>query len=127
MSMLSDVSIAGWTVRVVALIVLSCFTIATATIKTPRPPKPLPRELFKFLDFTAFLDERYTLFAVGCWLGVVLLFNPYFFIGSYSQHINGETRVTPYLLPIMSAASILGRIVPGLIADRVGRYAHCEI
>jgi len=111
----------GWTVRVVAFIVLGCFAVASFTIKSPRPRKPFP-SITKMIDFAAFRDPRFTVFAIGAWCNIVAVFNPYFYIGAYSTVVNGNSAVTPYLLVIMCGSSIPGRIVPGMIADKFGRF-----
>ncbi|KAJ6453179.1 major facilitator superfamily domain-containing protein [Mycena sanguinolenta] len=112
----------GWTVRVLALIVLFCFAIASFTIKTRRPPKPLP-PLSKMFAFHAFRDLRFTFLCIGGWFTVLSTFNPFFYVGVYGATANGgPSRLTPYYLSIMCATAIAGRIVPGYIADRVGRF-----
>ncbi|KAJ7245359.1 major facilitator superfamily domain-containing protein [Mycena haematopus] len=112
----------GWTVRILALIVFVCFSIASFTIKTRRPPKPLP-PLSNILAFHAFRDLRYTCLCLGGWFTVLSTFNPFFYVGTYGAVANGgPSLLTPYYLSIMCATAIVGRIVPGYIADRVGRF-----
>ncbi|KAH7921639.1 MFS general substrate transporter [Leucogyrophana mollusca] len=112
----------AWTVRVCALIVLVCYIIATFTIKTYRPTKPLPDSVFKILDFSAFRDLRFTFFTVGAWLSMFSVFNPYFYIAEYSTAMQGPSGLSAYLLAIICAVSIFGRILPGLVADKWGRF-----
>ncbi|EGO19309.1 hypothetical protein SERLADRAFT_364080 [Serpula lacrymans var. lacrymans S7.9] len=112
----------AWTVRVCALIVFVCYTIATFTIKTCRSSKPLPNSLFKVLDFGAFRDLRFTTFAIGAWFSTFSVFNPYFYIAEYSTAMNGPSSISAYLLAIICALSIFGRILPGLVADKWGRF-----
>ncbi|KAK7006132.1 hypothetical protein R3P38DRAFT_3282501 [Favolaschia claudopus] len=112
----------GWTVRIIAFIVLFSFTIASVTIKTRRPPKPLP-PLSKILAFRAFTDTRFTLICLGGWFTVFSAFNPFFYVGLYGAVANGgPSKLTPYYLSILCATAILGRILPGYIADRIGRF-----
>ncbi|KAJ7482962.1 major facilitator superfamily domain-containing protein [Mycena galericulata] len=113
----------GWTVRILAFILLGCFLIASVTITTPRPPKPLPR-LSQMLAFRAFRDPCYTCLCLGGWFSVFSTFNPFFYVGLYGTIANGgvATVLTPYYLAIMCATAIVGRIIPGFVADRVGRF-----
>ncbi|KAJ7841477.1 major facilitator superfamily domain-containing protein [Mycena olivaceomarginata] len=112
----------GWTVRILAFIVLACFTVASFTIKTRRPPKPLP-PLAQLFAFRAFRDVRFALICAGGWFTVFSTFNPFFYVGVYGAVANGgESTLTPYFLAIMCATAIVGRILPGYIADRVGRF-----
>lgn len=111
----------GWTVRAIAFIILGCYSIACVTIKTRRPPKPLP-PFTRMVDFGAFKDIRFALMAVGLWLNIISAFNPFFYIGLYGITTAGQNVLTPYLLTIMCATSIAGRVLPGIIADKVGRF-----
>ncbi|KAJ7923776.1 major facilitator superfamily domain-containing protein [Mycena leptocephala] len=112
----------GWTIRTIAFIILFCFTVASFTIKTRRPPKPLP-PLSKLLAFQAFRDPCYVFLCIGGWFTVFSTFNPFFYVGLYGSIANGgPSTLTPYYLAIMCATAIVGRIVPGYIADRVGRF-----
>lgn len=78
--------------------------------------------MFGFLDFAAFKDPRFTLFAFGAWSIMFSVFNPYFYISVYSTLVNGPSELATYLLSIIYKLSIFGRILPGLIADKWGRY-----
>ncbi|KAA1469651.1 MFS general substrate transporter [Dentipellis sp. KUC8613] len=111
----------GWATRAIAFIILGCYIIATFTIKARRPTKPLP-PLLRILDFSAFRDRRYVLFAIGAWLNIIAVFNPFFYIAIYGTVLHGESNVTPYLLPIMNATSMVGRTLPAILADKVGRF-----
>ncbi|TFK64870.1 MFS general substrate transporter [Pluteus cervinus] len=111
----------GWTIRIIALIVFCSFAIATLTIKSRRPTKPIP-PLNKLLDFGAFRDPCYTALALGCWFSIFSLFNPYFYVGQYSAVSDEGSNLRSYFLTIMCTSSIIGRVLPGFFADVVGRY-----
>ncbi|KZT25426.1 MFS general substrate transporter [Neolentinus lepideus HHB14362 ss-1] len=111
----------GWSVRAIAFIVLGCYSIASVTIKSRRPPKPLP-PLTRIIDFRAFTDIRFALMAIGLWFNILSAFNPFFYVGLYGIVTAGESAVTPYLLAILCSTSIAGRVLPGIVADRVGRF-----
>ena len=111
----------GWTVRAIALIVLFSYIVATFTIRARRPRKPLP-PLSRLVDIRAFLDARYAIFVLGAWFNILSVFNPFFQVGAYGIAAHGSNPLTPYLLAIMCATSIVGRILPGYVADRLGRF-----
>ncbi|TFK52654.1 MFS general substrate transporter [Heliocybe sulcata] len=111
----------GWTVRAIAFIVLGSYCVASVTIKTRRPRKPLP-PLTQIVDYRAFTDIRFTLMSIGMWFNIISAFNPFFYVGLYGITTAGNNPVTPYLLAIMCATSIVGRVLPGVIADKVGRF-----
>ncbi|KAF8815618.1 MFS general substrate transporter [Phlegmacium glaucopus] len=111
----------GWTIRALALIVLASYVVATVTIRARRPRRPLP-PLARLIDYRAFLDPRYTIFVAGAWLNIMSVFNPFFQVGAYGVAAHGANGLTPYLLAIMCATSIFGRVLPGYLADRLGRF-----
>ncbi|KAF9567991.1 MFS general substrate transporter [Agrocybe pediades] len=111
----------GWTIRALALIVLFSYSVATLTIRARLPRRPLP-PLSRLIDFRAFLDIRYAIFVLGAWFNILSVFNPFFQIGAYGVAAHGSNPLTPYLLAIMCATGIAGRVIPGYIADRVGRF-----
>ncbi|KAJ4466778.1 major facilitator superfamily domain-containing protein [Lentinula lateritia] len=91
----------GWTIRILAFITLACFAGGTMTIKQRRPSKPFPKSVSALFDFTAFKDPCYLFLVLGCWFTVFAVFNPFFYV---------------------DLTSIFGRISPGLIAGKVGRF-----
>ncbi|THH20608.1 hypothetical protein EW146_g799 [Bondarzewia mesenterica] len=87
----------GWTVRVVAFIMLFCYFIASFAITARRPPKPLP-SLIKLIDLDGFRDARYTFLVVASVLNTVTIFNPYFYVGLYGLTLHPGSTLLPYAL-----------------------------
>ncbi|KAI9711719.1 MAG: hypothetical protein M1820_001863 [Bogoriella megaspora] len=110
----------GWAMRVGALILLVCYAIAICTSKAKNPPKQLksPRQL---LDYRGYLDKRYACLSAGTVVGSFGVYVPYYYIQPYCATLDPNTNITSYLLPMMNAASLLGRIIGGQAADRFGR------
>jgi MFS family permease len=50
------------------------------------------------------------------------LFTPFTFITTYAISYGMDENLSFYLISIMNAASIIGRILPGVLADRAGPY-----
>ncbi|KAF5377386.1 hypothetical protein D9757_009705 [Collybiopsis confluens] len=111
----------GWTIRIFAFMTLFCFTIASFTIKQRRPTKPFP-PISRLFDFAAFKDPCYLLLALGFWFSIFAVFNPFFYVGLSAQVANPGSNVNGYYLAILCAFSIPGRILPGLIAMKFGRF-----
>ncbi|KAF9048047.1 MFS general substrate transporter [Hymenopellis radicata] len=111
----------GWTIRIIGFIALFCYSIGVLTIHARRPTKPLP-PLTQLLDFGAFKHPTYTFLAIGSWISIFSSLNPFFYVGLYGTVAFGESNLTPYYLAVLCATSIVGRVGPGLIADRLGRY-----
>ncbi|KAF5333942.1 hypothetical protein D9757_015483 [Collybiopsis confluens] len=104
----------GWTVRVFAFIALASFAVGTATIKQRRPSKPFPTSLSSLFDFSGFKDPCYLFLALGCWFSVFAIFNPFFYVQLSAQVANPDSNLNGYYLAILCAASIFGRVAPGL-------------
>ncbi|KAH8698490.1 hypothetical protein BGW36DRAFT_293840, partial [Talaromyces proteolyticus] len=67
----------------------------------------------------AFKYLPYALFSVGIFLTFAGLYMPIFYIISWAQaHAHIEIDLYFYLLAALNGASVFGRIIPGLLADR---------
>ncbi|KAF2767929.1 MFS general substrate transporter [Teratosphaeria nubilosa] len=81
----------------------------------------LPPQARKLFDLKAFRETPYLLFSIGEFLGFMGLYIPFFYLQSYSSEkgIMG-TNLAFYMLPILNAASIFGRVIPNFLADKTG-------
>jgi MFS family permease len=73
------------------------------------------------LDPQAFKNVPFILFSAGLFLAFAGLYIPIFYIIFFAEvrvHINEDLSF--YMLPILNAASVFGRIIPGLLADKYG-------
>jgi MFS family permease len=107
-----------WTTRIIAFIALATLSISIIVIKPRLPP---PKKARAMLDINALKSIPFMLFSFGLFLAFAGLYIPIFYIIVYAQrHANVDTDMSFYLLSILNAASVFGRIIPGFIADRVG-------
>ena len=106
--------------RIIALIMLFSYAVASVTITARRPRKPLP-PLWKMVDFDGFRDLRYTFLVIAVFFNIIAIFNPFFYVGLYGLTLHPESTLLPYALSILNACSVLGRIFPALLADKLGR------
>lgn len=106
-----------WATRVLGFIAFGTLLVPCSCIKA----RTFPKTRRKLLDFAAFKEPAYALFNLASFVGFIGLYIPFFYISAYASEKSGlDETLSFYLLPIMSAGSIAGRIVPGLVADRVG-------
>lgn len=103
-----------WAVRTMALIMLATLGIGIALLRPPLPP----RKSGPIIDLAAFSDPAYTTFVTGLALGFMTFFIPFFYVESYALNIGAYTNISFYLLSIMNAAGMIGRLLPNAIADR---------
>ncbi|TQN70091.1 MFS transporter asaE [Colletotrichum shisoi] len=109
-----------WAIRAVAFMFLLLLGVACLTVKSRLPPRPRP---FVFREYVDSLREPPMIITV-CALFLFFwgMFLPFNFIILQARAQGMDENLVIYLLPIMNAVSILGRIIPGIVADKVGRY-----
>ncbi|KAG0368898.1 hypothetical protein BGZ54_000874 [Gamsiella multidivaricata] len=74
----------------------------------------------KFVDFTIMKDLRFCLLFVAGIFVVSGYFTPFYFISSYAQQHGVDTSTAALMVGIMNGASAVGRIVMGLVSDKIG-------
>lgn len=84
-------------------------------------PRVLPAAKRALIDWTAFKSAPFMVFTLGSFAGFMGLFMFFFYIQLYAitKHVTDE-NLAFYLLSMLNAASIFGRIIPNFIADKVG-------
>jgi MFS family permease len=106
-----------WAMRVLGFICLGTLVISILAMKTRLPPKTSRA----MLDLPAFKNAPFVLFSIGLFLAFAGLYVPIFYIIIYAErHIHISTDLSFYLLAVLNGASVFGRIIPGLVADRFG-------
>ncbi|KAI1086677.1 MFS general substrate transporter [Rostrohypoxylon terebratum] len=110
----------GWTMRVLGFMFLALCGFACVTVKSRLPPRKKP---FHVMEYVRPLREP-TFVCIVCaafcfFWGMFLPFN-YIELQAKEQGISAD--IIPYLLPIINAVSIPGRILPGFLGDRLGRF-----
>ncbi|RDW63988.1 hypothetical protein BP5796_10490 [Coleophoma crateriformis] len=109
-----------WAMRIAAFLVLGLLIIANLTVKSRLPHTPKKLQFMAFIK--PFSEPAFTLMCTGSFLFVFGLFLPFNFITLQAQSIGMSSHLSGYLIPILNAASIFGRIFPGIAGDRWGRY-----
>ncbi|KAJ4374017.1 hypothetical protein N0V83_002756 [Neocucurbitaria cava] len=110
----------GWTMRTFGFMILGLMCIAGLTVKSRLPPKPRPLQLKVFLE--PFKDIKFVLLTISSFLFFMGLFIPINFIEVQAISDGMSFRLAGYLLAVLNAASIFGRIIPGALADKVGKF-----
>jgi MFS family permease len=107
-----------WATRVIGFISLATLIISVALLRARLPPAKKARTL---LDLPAFKSPPFTLFSIGLFLSFAGLYVPIFYIVSWAQeHAHIEATQSFYMLATLNGASVFGRIIPGILADRFG-------
>jgi MFS family permease len=108
----------GWSVRILGFMVLGTGSLAFLTIRVR--VKPTKRAL-RF-DYRSFIAEpAYGLYTIALFFTLIAQYTPPFFIQDYVKDKGiMSDDMSNYLLPILNATSLIGRIAPNLISDRIG-------
>jgi MFS family permease len=105
----------AWTMRVLGFITLASQIPSFIWLRQRLPP----RKAGPIVEWSAFKEAPYTLFAIGMFLNFWGLYVGFFYIGSFAHnilHIPNSLGID--LLMVMNGVGFIGRILPAWIADR---------
>ncbi|KAF4829651.1 putative transporter MCH4 [Colletotrichum tropicale] len=108
------------TARILGFILLGLTIPATLFIRSRLPKKDGPNSIWP--DFSVFRNVKFTLSAVGIFFMEWGLFVPITYIISYAASTQKSTVHSYTILSILNAGSAIGRFLPGLAADKYGRF-----
>jgi MFS family permease len=106
----------GWSIRIVAFIILPFMLFACAIVR-PRVP---PRKTTIFIG-AAWKDKKYVLLILALFFMMMGMWTPVFYLPTYAVSRGMSATLASYLLAIINASSTFGRIIPGFLADKLGR------
>lgn len=109
-----------WAIRVTAFLILFLMIIANLTIRSRLQPFKKPLVLLDFLR--PFKELPYDLVAFGSFIFFLGMFLPINYIILEALHYGMSVGLAEYMVPILNAASVFGRTVPGFLADKIGRF-----
>lgn len=107
----------GWATRVIGFIELATLLISIAVMRV----RVLPASTRKLIDWSALRDLSWVAFVIGGFVGFMGIYVPFFYIQYFAitTHLTDE-NLGFYLLAILNSLSAFGRILPNLVADKVG-------
>lgn len=108
-----------WATRVMGFIMLATLSVSITVMK-PRLP---PRKSGALINKELLRDPAFVCWLVAVFLTFIGLYIPFFYIISYAVSIGVNGNMAFYMLIIMNATSIPGRICPSMIADGTGNLA----
>lgn len=105
----------AWTVRTQGFVMLAIHLVAFTFIKTRLPP----RKAGALVEWSAFKDTSYSLFAVGMFLAFWGLYFAFYYIGSFGRNVIGISQQDSInLLLIINGVGLFGRLIPNYLSDR---------
>ncbi|KAI1742637.1 major facilitator superfamily domain-containing protein [Xylaria scruposa] len=109
-----------WTVRAMGFLILGIQIIAILTVRSRLEHKPKP---FIFTNISkSFKDRVFVLNSAACSIGMLGTLIPSNYLQVSAQAANVPQHIGTYLLPIINASSIIGRIVPLWAGDHLGPF-----
>lgn len=114
----------AWATRIIGFIFLLLVTVANLLVRSRLPPKKETRFRDVLPDFSIFLDGTgaFALTTAGTFFMEFGLFVPITYLTSYALANGIEQTFAYQVIAILNAGSCFGRWLPGLLADRVGRF-----
>jgi predicted MFS family arabinose efflux permease len=115
-----------WACRILGFIFLGLCVPANLFIRSRLPPKlgpdGRPKVQSVWPDFTIFRDRGFAMATVAIFFMEWGLFVPLTYIVSYAVAHDHSEPDSSKLLSILNAGSVVGRFLPGLLADKFGRF-----
>ncbi|CRL24054.1 Sucrose/H+ symporter, plant [Penicillium camemberti] len=108
----------GWTTRVIAFIALGGLLFSLAVMKMRLPP---PKQARRLIDPSAFKESPFIVLSLALFFAFIGLYFPFFYLPTFfTSYLHSNENIAFYSIAILNAASVFGRITPGLLADRFG-------
>lgn len=115
----------GWAMRITAFLILGLLIFGNIAVKSRLPPVRKP---FTFKEhFVPFQELPFLLLAIGSFFVYLGAFLPFNFIIVQAKEAGLQYDVANYLIPIVNAASIFGRIFPAHLGDVYGVFNVCIV
>ncbi|KAI1759768.1 putative MFS monocarboxylate transporter [Hypoxylon sp. FL1150] len=107
----------GWATRVMGFTSFATIAVSVLVLRRRTPAVGI-RSL---LDTRAFRERPYVVYCFGISLSYIAFFVPIFYLQNYalSHGLQGQT-VALYLVAILNAGSVIGRLSPSLVANKIG-------
>lgn len=115
----------GWSMRITAFLILGLLIFGNIAIKSRLPPHRTPFVVKEYL--VPFVEVPYLLLALGSLFVYLGAFLPFNFIIVQAKAAGMPLYLTEYLVPIINAASIFGRILPAHLGDVYGVFNVCIV
>ncbi|PYI08347.1 MFS general substrate transporter [Aspergillus sclerotiicarbonarius CBS 121057] len=111
----------GWklSIRVIAFMALGCYILGVMLVRG-RLPTGGPSKAT--IDFRAFRSLRLCFLTVAVFSFEFIIFGCAALLPTYVRFAGMSTNVQFYSLTVLNSMSLLGRVLPGFAADKVGRF-----
>ncbi|CAM1508849.1 Fc.00g025880.m01.CDS01 [Cosmosporella sp. VM-42] len=110
----------GWAMRICAFLIFALLIVANLTVRALHPPRP--QKLTGEQLLKPFKETEFILVIAGFFCFTYGIFVPINYLPVQALDAGMDPDLVQYLLPILNAASLFGRIFSGIMGDKIGRY-----
>ena len=105
----------GWTLRVIGFVMLALQLLALVLSRTRLPP----RKSGPLVEWSAFTELPYVLFATGIFFVFWGTYAAYYYISEYASTVIGLSQTDSFnLIILINGIGVIGRLLPPYLADR---------
>jgi len=105
----------GWTIRILGFIMAALMLPSCFVIRARLPPRN-----GRFFLPEAFKSHLFNAIVVSSFLMMIGVFTPFFYLPTYAVQHGMSKELAANLAAILNGASFLGRVIPGILADKIG-------
>jgi len=122
----------GWTMRIVGFIMLPILGVSCISARPPESSESTDKEnrnnqkkSAQKIDWSILRNPVLHLTCLAFFIIYFGMFAPFFFTTSYAISKGFSSNLSFYSISILNGASLFGRIIPGIVADRYGKFNCC--
>ncbi|KAB8233366.1 major facilitator superfamily domain-containing protein [Aspergillus alliaceus] len=108
-------------VRYTALFVGICLAISCCLLRARLPRKEWNSKA-KWFDITLLKEKQFAFYTVGAFLAMWGLWAPFDYISGMAINAGLSPSLALYLISLINATSVPGRLLPPHLADRIGHF-----
>ncbi|KAI8309488.1 Fujikurins efflux protein [Colletotrichum sp. SAR11_59] len=109
-----------WAMRTCAFMILGLLIIANLTVRAYHPPRP--QKVTKEMLLRPFKESEFVCVVIGFFLFTYGIFVPINYIQVQALEAGMSPELAQYLVAILNAGSLFGRIFSGILGDKIGKY-----
>ncbi|KAL2864813.1 MCT family MFS transporter [Aspergillus lucknowensis] len=110
----------GWAMRTCAFVMLGLLIIANLTVRPLNPPQP--RKVTRAELMKPMQETQFQLLMIGMFLFTYGFYAPINYLPAQAVSAGMSPNLVQYLVPILNAGSLFGRLFAGFVGDKIGRY-----
>ncbi|KXH26798.1 major facilitator superfamily transporter [Colletotrichum salicis] len=109
-----------WAMRICAFMILGLLIIANLTVKALHPPRPQKISMDQIIR--PFKEYEFVCLVIGFFLFTYGIFVPINYIQVQALEAGMDPNLAQYLVAILNAGSLFGRMFSGIMGDKIGKY-----